>query len=445
MGSDPVGEETTLPTGSGVAPPLRVEQALRLIPDVELLGPLRALLLASSRQDNQDVWASSAPYLTVGKRFVQAAELERRMPEALDRARQHLSLLYGAVITALEAEQRGETAAAVAALLEAGNHEELIGRPGQARAWYDAAQGLSEGLANRLPELSVLNRLGRLELEVGHYAAAARHYQRALALAEAAQAAGEAIDACQGLGAVAMEEGNLFGAQAWYQRGLQLAEREKDPLRSAKIQHQLALVALGRADLTRAGDYLERAREGFERLGASLEMARAMNSQGQLDAALGRPHRTSGAYREALAWCRRSGGAPDLEVTIRLNLAELYLAAERVLEAEEEARRGEQLAIERSLTRRLVPIYLFLGRLRGGQGDDGGFVFFEKALELCRQLSVPPGEEGQAYHQYAMFREQLGQREEARALLERAGEILALLGEVPELKRVRAGLRRLSA
>lgn len=425
--------------------PLRVEQALRLIPELETLAPLRALLLSSSSQDDQDLWASSAPYLTVGKRVVQTSELERRLPEALDRAREHLARLYGAVVAALGAEQRGETASAVNALLDAGAQEEAVGHPGEARAWYDAAQGLSEALTDRSPELGVLNRLGRLELEGGRYAEAARSYQRSLALAEAAQLPAEAADACQGLGAVAMARGNLAGAQAWYQRGLQLAETSGDSLRVARQQHQMGLALLGRSDLGPAGDSLQRAQEGFEQLEASLEMAQVMNSQGMLDAALGHSHRTSGSYREALAWCRRSGGAPDLEVTIRINLAELFLATGRILEAEEEIRRGEDEAIEHGLTRRLVPIYLFLGRLRGTQGDDGGFVFFEKALELCRQLPVSPGEEGTAYYQYAMFRDRLSQRDEARALLERAAEILAGLGEVPELERVRSDLRRLIA
>ncbi|HEU5465724.1 MAG TPA: hypothetical protein VFU75_02480, partial [Gemmatimonadales bacterium] len=49
---------------------LRVERALRLLPDLEALTPLRALLVATSRADAGAQWASSGPYLTLGKRAV---------------------------------------------------------------------------------------------------------------------------------------------------------------------------------------------------------------------------------------------------------------------------------------------------------------------------------------------------------------------------------------
>jgi tetratricopeptide (TPR) repeat protein len=417
-----MSEAATTLTGSPDPPPLRVEQALRLVPDVEALAPLRALLLSCSRQDEAHVWASSSPYLTVGKRLVHSTELERQLPEALDREREHLARLYQSVVTALEAEQRGETPAAVQSLLDAGAREEAIGRHGPARAWYEAAGVMSEQLSDRGPELTVLNRLGALELEAANPVAAARLFQRSLALAESGSYPGEAMDACLGLGAVSLAEGNLFGAQAWYQRGLQLAD--SDPLRSSRLHHQLALVSLARTELAQAEGHLARARGGFERLGDFLEMARTLNTQGRLDWALGRSAQTSAAYREALAWCRRSGGAADLEAEIRLNLAEVYLADGRILEAEQEARRAEDLAIGQNVPRLLVPIYLFLGRLRGLQRDGGGFVFFEKAIELCRELAVAPALEGQAYREYAAFRDGMGERAEAAALLECAAEIL---------------------
>src|SRR5262245_40743022 len=101
-----MSEAVPILTGSPDPPPLRVEQALRLVPDVEALAPLRALLLSCSRQDEAHVWASSSPYLTVGKRLVESSELERQLPQALDREREHLARLYQSVISALEAEQR---------------------------------------------------------------------------------------------------------------------------------------------------------------------------------------------------------------------------------------------------------------------------------------------------------------------------------------------------
>src|SRR5207248_3255507 len=82
-----------------------------------------------------------------------------------------------------------------------------------------------------------------------------------------------------------------------------------------------------------------RARERFEAAGPPDEMARVLNEQGRLDAQLGRYTAASAAYREALAWAQRAPRDARLELSIRLNLAELDLEAGRLLEAEAELRR----------------------------------------------------------------------------------------------------------
>jgi len=69
----------------------------------------------------------------------------------------------------------------------------------------------------------------------------------------------------------------------------------------------------------------------------------------------------------------------------------------------------------------------------------------EKALELCRGAERVPMLEGEVYEEYGVFRSQRGQAEQARPLLQRAGEIFESLGRRPELERVRAQLLRLSA
>src|SRR3989454_9639345 len=115
-------------------------------------------------------------------------------------------------------------------------------------------------------------------------------------------------------------------------------------------------------------------------------MARVLNTQGQLEAQLGRHGAASIAYREALAWAQRAPRDPALELAIRLNLAELQLDAERFLEVDEELRRAEQVAIAGNLTRRLAQVYILMGRLRGRQQDETGFVFFEQAIELCKTV-----------------------------------------------------------
>src|SRR6185503_10654468 len=220
-------------------------------------------------------------------------------------------------------------------------------------------------------------------------------------------------------------------------------EAGKDRRRLGLIEHRLGVLDRRQGDLAAAGDHLRRARECFEALNgeAALDMARVLDSQGQLDAALGRPGPAAGAFREALAWVRRDQHDPGLDVTIRLHLAELLLESGRWLEAEEEMRRAEQLAITSNQTRGLVRIYTLLGTLRGRQSDETGFVFFEQAIALCRALEGPPIDEARVYQAYGLFRQICGGPDEARAYLERAAEIFRSLGVDEEVERVEAALR----
>lgn len=114
-------------------------------------------------------------------------------------------------------------------------------------------------------------------------------------------------------------------------------------------------------------------------------------------------------------------------------------------EAEEELRRAELSAIAANLPQRLVQIHTPMGKLRGSEQDETGFVFFEQAIELCNTLERSLATEAQVYLEYGLLRERLGQRDEARAHLERAREILTHLGEVVERGRVDAELEKLSA
>jgi len=428
------------------APPVRVDRALGLLPDLEALAPLRALLVSISRPDERAMWSSSGPYLTLGKRGVQPEELARRMPQAFHQITEHLQALYKAYVEALECEQRADGAGVATALLLGGQIEESAGRFSQARAWYDVARRVSETLQDRGPEVKSLLALGQLSLTAADYADGARHFQRALALAEAEFDQAGAIAACEGLGDAALWQGEWPGAHAWYARGLRLAEASNDKRSLSRLERQLSVLTRRQGDLAAASDHLRRARGWLEGGGGPPEeMARVLSAQGQLDAQLGRGAMAGAAYREALAWERRAPRDLGLELVIRLGLAELLLDAARFLEAEEEMRRAEQVAIAGNFTRGLVQVYTLMGKLRGQQQDETGFVFFEQAIELCRALNPPSSAEAQVYLEYGLFRERVGQRDEARAYVERAREIFASAGAVGERDRAEAELQKMSA
>ena len=422
---------------------MRVEQALRLLPNLEALMPLRGLLLSSARPDERVQWGSGGPYLTVGKRDVEPGELARTMAPVLAFVAQHIGALYGAYVEALERQERNDAPGAVTALVGAGRLEEHVGRLSQAQAWYEVALALAETLQDRRPEVETLLAIGHVCLALGNYSEGARHYQRALVLSEAEFNQAGAVDASVGLGTAAFERAEWPGARAWYSRALRLTEAGNDGRRLGLVEHRLGLLDRGQGDLAAAGDHLRRAREYFEKLngGAALDMARVLDAQGELDAALGRPGPAAAAFREALAWVRRDEHDPGLDVAIRLHLAELLLETGRWLEAEEEMRRAEQLAITSNEPRGLVRIYTVLGTLRGRQGDETGFVFFEQAIALCRALEGPLVEDARVYHAYGLFRQVCGGPDEARAYLERARGIFRSLGMDADVERVEAALR----
>ena len=404
---------------------LRVEQALRLLPESAIVEPLRAMLVASSRSERA-AWIGK-PCETVGKRLLDAFELRARVPSAVQRISEHLIALYGAAVDALEAEQQGDMAESVRALLRAGELEEGAGRRVQAQQWYLAALAIAEELRDRGPEIRALQHVGRVENASGHLERAARSFQRSLALAEAELDAEGAAYACHGLGEVARARSQWAGAESWFARGLNHAAG--DPLLAARLTSAIGETALVRGDEALAGERLLSARAAFESAGDQEGLIRALQAEARLAARQGRTDDALAALSAALD---RLGDAPlaaRLEIEIRLLSGELLLDAGRVPAAEDELRRGEELAIARDLPHLLARLYVDLGKARAARGDEDGFVFFEKALDLCGGSEPAPRIAADVWRNYADFWNSLGQPEEARACAERLRALLERLDD----------------
>jgi tetratricopeptide (TPR) repeat protein len=415
-----------------------------MLPEIEGLAPLRALLLSSARAPDDD-WGSGAPYRTIGRREAAPEVMRQTVADASASVQAHLGDLWERYISALEHVDRQDTGAAVSALLENGRREQEAGRLVQARAWFQSARALAEGLKDRKPEVEAQLALGDLALFLGFYEDAAREFQRALVLAEFEFDQTSAIRAAKGLGDVAVERAAWTGAQAWYARALRLADAVPHERWVAQLHHATAELARRMGDLNGASGSIRIARERFEALGDGHEMARVLTTQALIEGQRGLAARASAALIEALAWVRSGTPDPGLEVFIRLHIARVHVDQRRYLEAEEELRRAEDLAIGANLLRRLAEIYSLLGTARGKQGDETAFVFFEQALEIARMLDRWPIVEAQVRYEYGRFRERLGSADEALAHFEKAREIFESVGASAELERVRFDLRRISA
>jgi tetratricopeptide (TPR) repeat protein len=417
---------------TSAATPLRMEHALRLVPDLSLLGPLRVLLAALSKPDMHQAWSGSSPYLTLGKRGIEPAEIRGRLDDLVRRIASHVAAQYDAVLTVLDSYHRGAPTEAVGALLESGRREERVGRPAAARAWYAVATEFAETLPDRRPEIASLLLLAAVDRKRGALSDAARRYQRALVLAEAEFDDSSAIISCVALGEISLTLQNFDGARSWYTRGLRQSQGGGNQVMAGRVLEQFATLALREGRVGDAPDFIRRARTCLAAAGEPADRARLLRTEGLMHEHLN--DRSAAAdYREALMWALQAAEGPDLQLSIRLHLARFELKVGRPLEAEEEMRRAEQVALAEGLPSWLVRVYLLLGHARAKAQDENGFVFFEQAIELCRSLECSSLLEAGAYKAYGEFRTAVGDPDGGRAYLDRAADILRPLGAPTDL------------
>ena len=384
---------------------------------------------------------AAEPNRTIGKRTLDPAALRAQVPQVLSNVTGRVAAIYAASVDALEAEQNGDLSQAVRALVRAGEYEERGVRYAQAHAWYRQALGIAEQLRDRQPEMEALCHLGRLEATRGYVDEGARAFQRSLALAEAESDNEHAAAACKGLGDVLAAQSQWAGAEAWYSRGLKYAKGNRSL--AAALSLGLGEAALRQSKLTEAAEHIQRALETYEALEDDAGVTQTLLTRGLLEGAQGRAADVLTSYRDALNGLPMASADPGLEIVVRLRLAELYLELGRLPDSENEARRAEEIAITHQLARWLARVYVIMGRLRGRQGDDNGFVFFEQAIELCRSGEPARRLEADVYREYATFRTTMGDRHEARAYLERARDLLEPFGDDVALERIDQGLRQL--
>ncbi|CAA9365914.1 MAG: hypothetical protein AVDCRST_MAG68-4842 [uncultured Gemmatimonadetes bacterium] len=415
---------------------LLVERALALVPLSDEFLPLSDALIGASHADREKLWARSGAYATVGKRVLEADRLEGLVPAILVRAQERMQRLFALVIEAVRLQGEGDAAGAAHALVRAGEVEEGERRLEQAQQIYRLALEISKDLRDKGPQILALRRLGRSARAEGKLDAAADWYRQSHELSVAQRdEAGQAV-ACQGLGNVCDDRGERPEARSWYERGLEIARRLDDPALEWPFYTNLSVLAMLEGRLPLAERLLERARQRIEATGAEDPLVFWLNNRGLLLLEGGDAASAEAVFRDALARRPEAGW----EVILRVNLGNALVPQGRLLEAQDEARRAEEIAILNRFVSDLVDVYLLLGSVARAQRDEEGFVFYEQALRVCRERAMPRKSEAGILHDYGLLHARCARPAEARAYLEAAAEIYRALGLAPELGRVMADL-----
>ncbi|HEY0036397.1 MAG TPA: tetratricopeptide repeat protein, partial [Longimicrobium sp.] len=360
---------------SKLSPPhLLVERALALVPDYEEFLPLSDALIVGSRVDADKVWARSGGYATVGKRVVDTDRVEKLMQVLLERNQERLRELFGLVLDAIREQQAGNPAAAAALLIRAGELEEAEGRLDKAERVYRQALDIARDLRAKDSHAVALRRLGRTARTAGRLDEARAMYEQSYHLAlDGMDAVGQVI-ALQGLGNVCDDRGEREQARRWWETGLEMAAGLNAPELDWPLYANLSVLTMLEGNLAEAERLLGRAREHIEAGGVPGGHLYWLNNRGLLLLEHGDVAGAEAVFREALP---QSEGR--WELTLRVNLGESLLRQGRLLEAEDEARRAEEIAIVQRLIPDLVDVYSLLGSIARERCDDEGFVFYEQA------------------------------------------------------------------
>lgn len=402
--------------------PLKIDAALKALPDAADLAPLRDALLGMARGDEGLGWADAEAYATVETRLADLAGAEALVPELAERLRARAEEVMRHTLRALHAVAAADYEEAARHLVAAGEVEERARRLDEAERCYERALELGRKPRDRRAEGLALRRLGRVARTRGAWVRAERLYAQGYEVAQAQRDVEGSVVACQGLGNVAVDQGRWEVARAWYRRGLNLCPPEPATAEFVHLANGMAVAERRRGDTDGAAEWLSRAGEVARTLRDEGLLGYLENGWGMLELARGTPQRAEAAFRDALARALD----PFARVTVTLNLSDALLRQARLREAEAAAREAEAMALHDRAILDLPEAYRRLGAIAAARRDREGFVFYEQALEICREHHLPPFESAVTQHRYAAFEAALGDTASAAA---RLAEAVRMYGE----------------
>jgi tetratricopeptide (TPR) repeat protein len=418
------------------------DEILRLLPPLEEFEELRLALAGVAEEDPAGTWEKSRSYSTVDRRVLATEDLSRTLQEVEESLHRHVRELFAALPGLFAAFGAGDTGGAASRLIELGERFEGRGRFADASKCFAAALSLSLPLTDKLPQILALRRLARVALARGELAEAVGYYERSAQLARDAGDLGGEVIARTGEGNVRVYQGRLREAERCYRDASRLIDSapggEELKLERGQLLNNLGMVTARQGRLDDAERWFEEARASWEATDSPVDLGVWKHNVGLLRDLQGR----RAEAREVLAAALSLDVPHWLCSVIAIDLAECVLSDGELEEARRWARIAEQHALTARSPAHLTTLYKGLGNIARAAGEEDGFIFFEKALQLARAHGYPLLE-GEVLLDYAALRVTMGEREEAQAYLERAIEILQEVGAEHDLERARAELRTL--
>lgn len=419
-----------------------LEELFSLLPNLEELELLRVTLVGAAVPNPVKTWDSSTSYATIDKRIVTRDRLETAINESVESLQKHVALLQVALQDIFANFWAGNDSDTAQGLLSWGERLEQDGLYWKARQCYDVALALSLPLPDKSSQILALRRVARVALSLGDLQEAFSYYQRSAELAHDAGDIHSEVVAQTGLGNVRIWQGRWAEAERLYRDALELVQPVEDTslqLERAQIYNNLGNVTTRQRRLEEAEGWFDKALSLWQSIPSTFDLAVCYHNQGLLREAQGRREEAREIYLKALSLDIPAG----VWAVIAIDLAEWYLHGGHVSQAEEWGRAAEERAISTRSPYFVGRTYHGRGNIARAKQDDGGFIFFEKALQIAREKGYR-FLEGLALVDYALLRIQTGETEEAQAYLERAREILADLGAVPEKERAEQALRAIT-
>jgi tetratricopeptide (TPR) repeat protein len=418
---------------------LRVDRALQVLPELDDLVRLRGALLGVSEPDHELARIGAGAYATADTRTLDADDLDAQVERIVAEVRSRTEQVLRHSVAALRSAQSGHWAEAARALMAAGEVEEGARRLEQAERFYRKALELGRKPRDRSAEGLAWRRLGRVLRLLGRLEEATKHYRRGFDVADAQRDVEGMIIACQGLGNVAVDQGSWDEAERWYTRGLELAPADPPTQRHFELYNNLAVTTLRSGRLEACERWLDRATEAGRVMEQHTALVALDNSRGRLLMARGLLAPAEKVFRDAL----RKEPGPFTRGRLVVNLAESLVAQGRLGEAQAMAREAELAAIDHGSALLLADAYRLLGAIARESADPDGIIFYEQALDVCREYQLPDLELAITHVEYAAMESVLGHRESAEARLSDALQTLRRIGSAPEVRRAETELARI--